>query len=99
MTTPLRQICVAVAAIAVALPQARGDALAVRELPARSIPVPDTVSPEMQKHRSALAARLERDPCNGGRMATPSGNGCRSSNEQFAGGSGSPSRQVGAPHP
>jgi acetyl esterase/lipase len=33
----------------VALPQARGDALAVRELPARSIPVPDTVSPEMQK--------------------------------------------------
>ena len=49
MTTPLRQICVAVAAVAVALPQARGDPLAVRELPARIIPVPDTVSPEMQK--------------------------------------------------
>jgi hypothetical protein len=49
MTNPLQQICVALAAIAIALAQARGDALAARELPARSIPVPDTVSPEIQK--------------------------------------------------
>jgi len=50
MTASLQQVCcVALVGVALALAQARSEELPMRERPARSIPVPDTVSPEIRK--------------------------------------------------